>query len=240
MFRLLSGCILATDTRPRLRRGLSPNDRRTLIWLRKAGIRLTAAELCYLNDQGIAPEARYLGKENRQTLVERILGDKSDRIAPKSVNRTLYLRYIRHVKPSDRVCKQVLKGKRVAIPEKFAERHYRHTMKLIGLICDHGGRYYISPTDCNLFVNYPVYHDDGTLKTNPEIARLQQKRGVFRVKIHTPDSFFALLGMTAEEFEAMPMPEVDYLLDEKYAPRVNAAGEKSERQKPIKKNRTVL
>jgi len=72
VFRLLSGCILATDTRPRLRRGLSPNDRRTLIWLRKAGIRLTAAELCYLNDQGIAPEARYLGKENRQTLVERI------------------------------------------------------------------------------------------------------------------------------------------------------------------------
>ena len=60
------------------------------------------------------------------------------------------------------------------------------------------------------------------------------------MKIHTPDSFFALLGMTAEEFEAIPMPEVDYLLDEKYAPRVNAAGEKSERQKPIKKNRTVL
>ena len=174
------------------------------------------------------------------TLLERILGDKSDRIAPKSVNRTLYLRYIRHVKPSERVCKQVLKGKRVAIPEKFAERHYRHTMKLISLICDHGGRYYISPSDCNLFINYPVYHDDGTLKTNPEIARLQQKRGIFRVKIHTPESFLALLSMTPEEFEAMEMPDVSYLLDEKYAPRVNAAGEKSERQKPVKKNRTVL
>lgn len=72
VFRLLSGCILATDTRPRLRRGLSANDRRTLSWLRKAGIRLTAAELCYLNDQNIAPEMQYLGKENRQALVERI------------------------------------------------------------------------------------------------------------------------------------------------------------------------
>ena len=46
--------------------------------------------------------------------------------------------------------------------------------------------------------------------------------------------------MTPEDFEAMEMPDVSYLLDEKYAPRVNAAGEKSERQKPVKKNRTVL
>lgn len=72
VFRLLSGCILATDTRPRLRRGLAASDRQTLAWLRKAGLRLTAAELCCLNDQGIAPEARYLGTENRQALVERI------------------------------------------------------------------------------------------------------------------------------------------------------------------------
>ena len=175
-------------------------------------------------------------------LISRILGDKSDRIAPKSVNRTLFLRFIKHVKPSERICKQVLKGKRVCIPEKYAERHYKSTMKLIQLICDHGGRYCISPQDCNLYVNYPVYHDDGTLKTNPEIAKLQQKRAAFRVKIHTPASFLALCEMTEEEFEAMEMPEVSYLLDEKYAPvkKAPALGEKTERQKPIKKNRTPL
>lgn len=176
-------------------------------------------------------------------LICRILGDKSDRIAPKSVNRILYLRFIKHVKPSERICRQVLKGKRVAIPEKYAERHYKNTLKLIQLICDHGGRYCISPQDCNTFINYPVYHDDGSLKSNPELTKLQQKRAAFRVKIHSPQSFLALLDLTEEDFEALEVPKIDYLLDEKYAPQKKSApvaGEKAERQKPIKKNRIPI
>ena len=78
--------------------------------------------------------------------------------------------------------------------------------------------------------------------TNPEIARLQQKRAAFRVKIHTPDSFFALCEMTEEDFEKLEMPQVAYLLDEKYAPvkKTPLSGEKIERQKPVKKNRIPL
>ena len=176
-------------------------------------------------------------------LLSRVLGDKSDRIAPKSVNRTLYLRFIKHVKPSDRVCRQALKGKRVSIPEKYAERHYKDTVKLIQLICDHGGRYFISAQDCNLFVNFPVYHDDGTLKSNPELSKIQQTRAAFRVKVHSPASFFDLLDMTEQDFEDLPVPAIEYLLDERYAPQKKAASspfEKGERQKPVKKNRIPL
>ncbi len=179
--------------------------------------------------------------EEKKVIV-RILGDKSDRIAPKSKNRTLYLRFIKHVKPSRRVYKQTLKGKRVCIPEKYAERHYKNTIKLIQLICDCGGRYYTAPEDCNLFINFPVYHDDGTLKTNPEIARIQKKRAIFRTKVLDPAAFFELCGLTSEEFDALEPPDLEYLMDERYAPPQKnvSPGDKGERQKPVKKNRTPI
>ncbi len=47
-------------------------EKTILSWLRNAGIRLTAAELVFLQEHGIAPEEMYLYPENRQTLVEAI------------------------------------------------------------------------------------------------------------------------------------------------------------------------
>ena len=47
-------------------------ERRLWIWIRKAGLRLTIAELTYLTEHNIKPVSTLLWKENRQALTEAI------------------------------------------------------------------------------------------------------------------------------------------------------------------------
>ena len=52
--------------------GLSPDERTTLRWLTKAGLRMTIAELIYLKEHEILPTRDLLRPRNRQALVEKI------------------------------------------------------------------------------------------------------------------------------------------------------------------------
>lgn len=52
--------------------GLSRDEKTALKWIRETGLVLSMAELVYLMEREIEPEAKYLGQEHVQTLVERI------------------------------------------------------------------------------------------------------------------------------------------------------------------------
>jgi len=52
--------------------GLSAQEKTALKWIRETGLVLSMAELVYLMEHDIAPEPKYLGQKNVQTLVERI------------------------------------------------------------------------------------------------------------------------------------------------------------------------
>ncbi len=51
---------------------LTPEEKTVLRWLRKAGLRITVAELVYLLSEGIQPTRNLLRAKNRQALVEKI------------------------------------------------------------------------------------------------------------------------------------------------------------------------
>lgn len=160
-----------------------------------------------------------------QSLLIHVLGDKSDRIAPKSENRVLYTRFVRHVRPSGAVFPQWLKGLRVCIPEKYAERHYRDTLRLIQLVCDCGGRYSTAAENCHVFVDYPVYNDDGTLKSCAEMVIIEKRRPSQRPAIYAPAQFLTRCGLSEQQFKWLPVPEIRYLLDERYAPKPSGPSE---------------
>ena len=66
----LTSCVLCPTRRLRL--GLTAGERELFCWLKKAGLRMTAAELVYLRSREIRPTRRLLRAWNRQALVERI------------------------------------------------------------------------------------------------------------------------------------------------------------------------
>lgn len=71
-YRILSRCICCPVKTRKLAIPVSTEEKAMLAWIQKAGIRLTTAELVYLQEHRIWPEERLLYEENRQALVETI------------------------------------------------------------------------------------------------------------------------------------------------------------------------
>ena len=72
-YRILSRCILCPTTKAQfpLRR-MRKMEKAALTWLRKAGLRLSAAELICLFEKDIMPCGELLYEQNRQALVEKL------------------------------------------------------------------------------------------------------------------------------------------------------------------------
>lgn len=77
IFRLLTNCaICVVRAKPRFA-FLNSRERRVLRWLKRAGLRLTMAELVYLTEHNVKPVPAILGEENRQRLTEVIYTQKT-------------------------------------------------------------------------------------------------------------------------------------------------------------------
>jgi len=72
LFRLLINCaICPARAKPRIA-FVNMQERRLWRWIRRAGLRLTMAELTLLTERGIKPSPGLLGEANRQELTELI------------------------------------------------------------------------------------------------------------------------------------------------------------------------
>lgn len=71
-YRILTRCVCCAAVTPFLSSRVYRLDRVVLEWIRNAGLRLSLAELVYLQENGIDPNPSLLGAENRQALVETI------------------------------------------------------------------------------------------------------------------------------------------------------------------------
>lgn len=71
-YRILTRCVCCPAQYAKPEPLLSHKEKLILKWLRNAGLRLTTAELVYLQEHKIMPEDRLLYQENRQTLIEEI------------------------------------------------------------------------------------------------------------------------------------------------------------------------
>lgn len=72
-YRILSRCILCPAKSMGVAEPVFRKQEQTILqWLRKAGLRLTTAELVYLMEKDIHPQEQLLYEENRQALVETI------------------------------------------------------------------------------------------------------------------------------------------------------------------------
>ena len=77
VFRILVNCVICPIVKPAFPALWSQPERRLYNWITKAGLRLTIAELIYLNENKIEPARGLLGEKNRQALTETIYNANS-------------------------------------------------------------------------------------------------------------------------------------------------------------------
>lgn len=70
VYRMLLNSVVAPIEQKFPYMGLKADEKSLLRWIREAGLRLTTPELVRIVELGLAPEPKYLGRENRQRLVE--------------------------------------------------------------------------------------------------------------------------------------------------------------------------
>ena len=70
LFRILTNCAICPVHVRRQPSILTGQERSLLRWIRRAGLRLTMAELVFLVEHGIKPVSGLLGEDNRQPLTE--------------------------------------------------------------------------------------------------------------------------------------------------------------------------
>lgn len=71
-YRILTRCVCCPTVFSKGENNLSNDEKIIIYWLSNAGIRLSVAELIYLNENHIEPTAQLLYKENHQVLIELI------------------------------------------------------------------------------------------------------------------------------------------------------------------------
>jgi hypothetical protein len=71
-FRILTNCVVCPKQSGLNVSVLSHSERRVLKWIKLAGLRLTIAELTFLEEHRIKPKPSLLGAKNRQALTELI------------------------------------------------------------------------------------------------------------------------------------------------------------------------
>lgn len=71
-YRALSRCIIVPAQYRGISLPLTTDEKSMLRWITEAGLRLTMAELVYLTEHKMQPEAEWLGEANRQKLTEAI------------------------------------------------------------------------------------------------------------------------------------------------------------------------
>ena len=100
-YRALTQCVLIPAKSGKLRLPLNKQEAQTLQWLQEAGLRLTMAELVFLEEHGVKPVPELLGEENSQALTETIY-------TQETIQDTILEAQMEHAFCRDRVVKAVL------------------------------------------------------------------------------------------------------------------------------------
>ena len=110
-YYILSRCVCCTARVNLLRAPLSREEKNIIVWLNKAGLRLSTAELIYLVENDVKPKSELLYEHNRQALVERIY-------TTNTISDNILENQMKYAKCRDRVINMLinlLKKKRIVI-----------------------------------------------------------------------------------------------------------------------------
>lgn len=141
-------------------------------------------------------------------------GDGSNDIKRHGDNRVRFLQFLDNVKPNKERTNK-FKDKKVSISINYEEHHFRQMLNLIQLIVNEGGSVILKGSLSNIFVKYDIIFEDGTKRPDSKynyVCEVNQNGA--DIEIIEFNELLDRLGVSEEEFDAMPMPSFDFLFEE--------------------------
>ena len=160
-------------------------------------------ELCATNPSAIFSTVDYELRVRRRKSVEifkKQCAEKGIKIAGKK-ERAAMMAYAGEIPVSSHKIKR-LKGKSVAISDLFETTRYTETLNLIRLIRRGGARYTPSIKNCNMFISYKAFLDNGEevfcKKKEDALKAIEKGKNI---EILSVEEFLKVLGASGKELK---------------------------------------
>lgn len=129
----------------------------------------------------------------------------------KGSNRILFAAFCEHVEPTSKG-NDLLRGKKIAVSKNYESNHFKEMMNLVQLIYNESGVYTSKGSECDLYVSYESFKEDGTPSSCPreKSVDIEIRDGKSIEKIEFVE-FLKILNLTNEQLEAMPFPKLNCL-----------------------------
>ena len=143
--------------------------------------------------------------------------DKEDWLLKGSKNFVMFIRFLDYVKVSEEA-PQVFANKKISISLNFEMYNFKNMLKLVQLITNAGGEYHKKASESDIFVNYDLLLEDGTVRTCSKSEYVKQAiaEGASITEISF-DDLLSQLGISQASLKLMPDIDIGYLDDKKYS-----------------------
>jgi undecaprenyl diphosphate synthase len=133
------------------------------------------------------------------------------KIKSKDMEHILLRRYVEYGEGAGEKS-DLLLGKKITLCASYEKKSFENAIKLIGLIKSAGGEYTLKVSEADTFVKCDdkICMREAFLKAHSE----------FKPKFISLDKLLDTLGITYEDIESMEMPDINYLMDDKYSNKV--------------------
>lgn len=154
-------------------------------------------------------------KINKMKDIELLLkGD--DSIVLKKYNDAyiLFLQFLDNIEPSLKEA-ETLKNLKFSISINYEENHFRQMLNIAQILCNKGATYVKKASECDIFVTYDCFNEDGTVKA---CSKLKYVDGAIAkgndIKKISFEEFMTMLDLTEEQLDELPMVSLNCLYKE--------------------------
>lgn len=127
----------------------------------------------------------------------------------KGDNKTAFLQFLDGVKPLGEIRNNELTDKRLSISLNYEYGHYKQMLSIVQLLANCGCTYCLKASGADYFVTYQLIDADGNEKSCSRQKYVAEaiEHGA-TIKILSFDELLHMLGVTMEDIEKMPYPNM--------------------------------
>ena len=125
-----------------------------------------------------------------------------------SENKKRYIlgKFLKTVKKTEELT-PIFKGKSISISLNYELTHFREAFVLIQLIVNHGGKYKSKSSESNIFVEYPLFNENGEKLFCARLKYVEEANAAGKeIQIVSLDEFLTILGITEDNLKSSKFP----------------------------------
>lgn len=122
-------------------------------------------------------------------------------------NRTMFQSFLENLQPKNPRA-QVLEGKCISVSMAIEQTKQAQIYHLVQMIADAGGSYTRVSSQCDIFVT--LGENEGKICKRTKTA-YDARRGGKRIEFITLDEFLKRLGISKEDYMALPLPDIHWM-----------------------------